>query len=321
MSTSIAFSSKHKKILLNKYETIGSGIRIIDFSRGIKIDDLTMRHVRSGIWSVNEEFFITKQNLDEDYYNFSFELRSFRDPASKICRWKVVDSEVEFEGDSKYRDFDHLIFWSRHPSGAESNGKLSYLDTRNSHVKELALDWYNGDNFDLGYQGIVEILKVPNQFKAIIFVARSNTAVEIDLENGNCQNITIGPTYGQVKGFVFLKNQILAIAYDTLYLLESETYKILKELEVQPRTSQVFSGVSMPIRQFMGDLSVVESEGVIYACRPFSNDIAAISLESFEVTKLYQSSFQPLYVFRFQDKLIAIDWLSLNAEIISLSVE
>lgn len=318
MDSRIAFSPKYNKILYNKWDKDGNGIVILDVSKAITTDANTMKRVSGSIEPISDDHFITRESLDEDYYNYSFTLRGYADPATKICCWKIINSKVTFEGDPRFRGFEHSIFWSRHPQTNNDNGRMFYLDTKTLIVREFELDWFNGRSYDIGYQGVREITKIPDQSKALIFVQRSNVVTEINLESGEFSHFSF-PRLQQMKDIVFLRRNNIAVGYDTIFLIEKETYKIIRELKVQPETTQIIGGTTMPMSQFMGRIHADEDKGIIYAARPFSKDIVSISIKDFEIKNAFRSNFQPLYVYEFRDNLIAIDWHTLGAEKIPLN--
>lgn len=314
MDNTIAFSEKHGKIIFNRWNKDGAGIRIIQLAEGILNDDLSLKSVNGGIKPVNEDFFIITTSLDEDLHNFLFELRPFEDVKCTLCSWKVLNSKVSFKGDINFKNFEHHIFWTQHPGIHTTNGKLFYLKTNDLELKTFELDWYNEDNYDLGYQGVTEIIKIPEQNKAIMFVARSNIAIEINLTNGKCSSFQVGDNSNQLRGICYLKNRIIIQGYDTIYDLNPKDYKIQKEIKCQVPRMEDVGGIKMPISQFIGDILVDDGLNAIFVPRPFSSDILALNLDDLEIVRTFNSQFQPLQVFMIKDQLIALDYQSQEAE-------
>lgn len=321
LNNNIAFSPKYKKIIFNTYNN-GSDkgkIRIIDANDGMKIDDISMHSIEAGVYSVNDDYFLTMNNYGNDIQNASLDLRHFANPTDKICNWSINDSEVTLTIEQQAPNINFDVFWSQYPDIKYNNAHLFHFNPKFEKVKKYKLDWLNEDNFDLGYQGVTKIVKLPWANKATVFVAKSNTAFETDLDNGNYKRIKIGTEYNQLNDFIFLYNHILAIGYDSLYLIKKDNYQVLKEAKIQPCGTQTINGIEVPISQFIGDVCVDQISGLIYVCRPFSNDVAVVSIADFKVIKKYNSRFQPFYVFKIDNKIVNIDWISQDAEIISLA--
>ena len=87
------------------------------------------------------------------------------------------------------------------------------------HVHLQRLEWYDA-SYDKGYQGVIDVIALPDRRHALISVQRSSVLVVHDLETGQAhQKVTLGTKNGNPKLARRPSGEVWATDYDTLAVL------------------------------------------------------------------------------------------------------
>jgi len=136
------------------------------------------------------------------------------------------------------------------------------------HVHIQRLEWYDS-SYDKGYQGVVDVIALPDPRYALISVQRSSELVLHDLETGQAkQKISLGARRGNPQLTLGRSGkEVWASDYDTLAIIDTEAWRVLRKKRLQ----SAVAGTG----QFIGDYSF-SSDGGCCVARPYSGDVIAV---------------------------------------------
>ncbi|HEY3676416.1 MAG TPA: hypothetical protein VGK84_10545 [Candidatus Tumulicola sp.] len=218
-----------------------------------------------------------------------------------VAELNIGTSDAQFAGDSTlWRTVDPTLLVKQ-----PSKSIVIHIDADNLAVRRLDLSWYNGQTYDLGYQGLVDAMTLPDQKHALVSVQRSSKLVLIDIEsNKKTGEIELADGHGNPLFKINEGNAIVTVDYDTICRVDLE-----RGVTILRRLLQEGHGNS---RQFVGDATGVNSTGVLVP-RPFSGDVLVLDRETFEPIRRGVTGQQPLEaVVTPENVVIARDWKTGN---------
>jgi hypothetical protein len=137
------------------------------------------------------------------------------------------------------------------------------------HVHLQRLEWYDEASYDKGYQGLVDVIALPEPNHALISVQRSSELVLHDLETGKAiRKIGLGSRGGNPK--LALRGsgrEVWASDYDTLAVLDAQSWQVLRTRRLQ--------GADAGTNQFIGEFSF-SPDGSCCVARPYSGDVVSV---------------------------------------------
>lgn len=211
-------------------------------------------------------------------------IRHIGEPEVELASLRFDKGQPRFNGDEGlWSNVDASLLFH-----TGTGPRLCWIDASAGTVAELDLSWYNAEQYDLDYQGLVDCISFSRAGLVVVGVQRSSTLVLIDLAS-NQRTGTIGladrngnPGFSRLKG-----NQLMTSDYDSLCVVDVVTGVARCSQPVQPP-----SGPNA--RQFIGDF---DPDGRMCAvARPFSGDAVQVDLETFEVRARAPVPGQPLAI-------------------------
>lgn len=168
------------------------------------------------------------------------------------------------------------------------------------HIHIQRLEWYDA-SYDKGYQGIVDVVALPDPRYALISVQRSSVLIVHDLETGKAADrITLGSQGGNPK--LLLRNdgrEVWATDYDTLVVADIDSRRVLRKARLQ--------GAAAGTGQFIGHCSF-SPDGLCCVARPYSGDVIAVD-QRLRVRKAARLGSQPLDAMELPGgDVVARDW-------------
>ena len=134
------------------------------------------------------------------------------------------------------------------------------------HIHIQRLEWYDA-SYDKGYQGVVDVLALPDPRYALISVQRSSVLIVHDLETGQAhQKITLGGQGGNAR-LALKGDELWATDYDTLVVVDTRSWRVLRKKRLQ----KAAGGTA----QFIGDFSF-SPDGTCCVARPYSGDVVGL---------------------------------------------
>jgi len=152
------------------------------------------------------------------------------------------------------------------------------------HVHLQRLEWYDA-SYDKGYQGVVDVIALPDPRYALISVQRSSELVLHNLETGQAtQKISLGSRLGNPKLALRQSGkEVWASDYDTLAIVDTESWRVLRKKRLQ--------GAASGTGQFIGDYTF-SADGSCCVARPHSGDVVVVD-ERLKIRKSAKLGRQP----------------------------
>ena len=161
------------------------------------------------------------------------------------------------------------------------------------------LEWYDS-SYDKDYQGVLDVIALPDPRYALISVQRSSDLIVHDLETGKAvKKVPLANRSGNPK--LALRNfgkELWATDYDTLVVIETESLRVLRTKRLQ--------GAAAGTNQFIGDAAF--SPGSCCIARPYSGDVVVVDA-SLKIQKIAKLGRQPYEAFELPNgDAVARDW-------------
>jgi hypothetical protein len=231
-------------------------------------------------------------------------IRHIAHPALELASIRFDGSEVRFAGDA--------ALWSGVDPSAiiqtDAGPRLVWIDGPSEKVTYLDLSWFTSANYDLGYQGIVDCLSLPDAGLVAVSIQRSSELVLIDpARNQRVGQISLAGRGGNPTLSLRSGMELLASDYDSLCVVNAKTGAVRSSgpLEAPPAPNT---------QQFIGDY---DARGAVCAvARPFSGDVLLLDLATFGVRTRAPVSGQPLVVCMTSgSRFVTRDWKTGRVEV------
>jgi hypothetical protein len=224
-------------------------------------------------------------------------IRACSDPDIELASLRTGPSGVGFFGDSALWGENFALFLENDSWRTD----LAHVSGFNEAVRLLDMSWYNADNYDLGYQGLIDCLVMSEAGIVIVSVQRSSDLVLIDIETGTkTGTIPLAGRRGNPQLHKLIGSSLAASDYDVLCLVDLGEQTVTTSEVLQPADPQ-------NMQQFVGDY-VFEGDAVAIA-RPFSGDVLRLDRTTFAVLETVTVAGQPLSVCMVSDReFVTRDW-------------
>ncbi len=283
-------------MILNSSETkIVASCGWVDKSSLLVIDTRDHQEKR---FKIGEAQYIVLKKLPKDYFiviqYFSGEyvilsIHSFADPTSKLTEVIVTSKHLEFKGDQglwKLAPKYYVAYLNDQFQG--NDYRLIEINLERKDELFPNLEWFD-DSYDKGYQGVMDVVEIPNTNYLLFSVQRSSAPVLYDISNKKVvSKIKLAGRAGNPV-FTFRNNQreLWCVDYDTLIRMRIPDWRILVKRRLQGPSLQA-------VMQFIGDFSFTADEKYCAVARPFSRDTILIECDTFKIVAKRRSHFQPI---------------------------
>lgn len=281
-----------------------SSLLIIDLpskkSSSIKISDCSYITVKA----LSQENFICAEHFEGERLVLS--IRSFGTPASVLASVVITADNLVFSGnDALWENAPHYyIEYLKHPF---QGNDYRLIDLRSKPASGVfpSLEWFD-DSYDKGYQGIMDVIEIPESQFLLFSIQRSSSPVLYDPNKRMIvKKIHLAGRGGNpIFSFNKSKTDIWCVDYDTLLKISISDFKIIKSIKLQG------PGLGA-IMQFIGNFSLSPDERYCAVARPFSSDVVLLDSNSFKIISHSKSKKQPLSVVLLPNlEYICRDWKS-----------
>lgn len=196
-------------------------------------------------------------------------IRACANPELELASLRPDRDGWSFGGDSALWG-EHLALLMTTASGRP---ELLLVDGPAETVRRLDLSWFNDENYDRGYQGLVDCLALPAAGVVVVSVQRSSDLVLIDPErNARIGSIPLAGRGGNPELRLRSGSEFFASDYDSLCLVDGKTRLATCSPALQPAAPPNTA-------QFIGDYDLGETTCVV--ARPFSGDVLLLEIGSF----------------------------------------
>lgn len=229
---------------------------------------------------------------------------SFEKPESIIGRIEIKNREADFNGDGHiWQNAPRFIVeWLK--DDFSDDYYLLEIKPFENKVDFHLIEWFHADEYDRGYQGLYEVIEVPNTNFLLFPIQRSSRPVLYDFaEKKVVKKIKLAGRAG-TPSFKFRKQktELWTVDYDTLVKLEVGTWNILRSKKFQ----WPLFGYTMT---WVGDFFFTPDEKFCVLARPYSKDVLLLDCENFKKVGEVKTKLQPLKAIALSNfKCIYRDW-------------
>lgn len=271
-----------------------------------KISDAKCLSLHRGI---NNYFSVVHHH---DGYQAQISIHSLLNPPKILARVCFSSSGPAFEGDSKLWMHVPKAYVSYFKRPTNSGYHLILIESIHPSAEVLALDWYD-DSYDKGYQGVIGVVKVPNENRLIISVQRDSHPILYDLDQRKVVlMLSLADRFGNPSlQFTRQSRDLWANDYDTILRISSLDWSVKDTMLLQRAKSGC--------RQFIGEFCFSQDETLCAVARPFSGDVVVLNTQKFKITHTCSLGHQPLLVALLSDgQVFGRDWktgMTLNGQL------
>jgi len=237
-----------------------------------------------------------------DGRRFEVSVRSFSSPGDVLAHAVLEDGENSVAGEPAawsgvpllYVEYLHFAPWN--------DFALLRISPTTGKADVQRLQWYD-DSYDKGYQGVIDVLALPDDTCALVSVQRSSRLILHDLETGTQRrSIDLGGRGGNPRlALRELGKEVWASDYDALVVLGTADWQVLRSARLQ----SAFTGT----QQFIGDFCFAPDQALCAVARPFNGDVLAVDLDSLRIKSSAKLGRQPLEAVALAGgKIVARDW-------------
>jgi YVTN family beta-propeller protein len=195
----------------------------------------------------------------------------------------------------------HFVTWLSDAATGAAGYYLISVTGRGATIDRL--DWFDANSYDLDYQSVIAVGKVPESGELVFGVQRSSDLVVISpAHSGAVRRVGLNGGYGNAVPYVrATAPEVWAVDYDTLVRLDRRTWAVTGAIRLQDAPEGT--------RMFVGDLWWPPDEGFAIVPRPGSADVTVIDPATMTLTRTVPLGRQPLVaVVVDRGFVVARDW-------------
>lgn len=292
-----------------RVETVPEGIVLIDTTTG------EMRQTayptgfsgRAG-WVGNEHLWISRLVPDLREFEVAVVRTDLTDEVVASLKW--TDGEVSTTGDALLLDG----IPEYHITPMITSDRLAREDIHamrlgpNGSVHTYSFPWFTNENYDMGYQGLVDIAPHPFRDEVLISVQRAGHFAVVDPANGQrLRVIELANRHGNASIHFDPDGSVWTDDYDTLVHLDLRAERVISSARLQGEVPSEHSPTGM-MRSWIGDIWPDHESGLIWIPRPYSGDVLAIRMTDFGIERSIETGGAPITAFAVNGHLITREW-------------
>jgi hypothetical protein len=181
---------------------------------------------------------------------------------------------------------------------------LVRVDPARASVSLQQFDWYNDDEYDKNYQGIVGVTEIPGDARVLVSVQRDSRLVLYDpVAQAKRALIELAGRHGNpIPIFRRRAKEVWAVDYDTVVKLDPASWRVL--------AAQRLQGVDRQgMNHFIGDLWFDHDETMCVVARPASGDVLVLDPHDLKPRRRCKTGQQPHEAVALADgAVVARDW-------------
>ena len=229
-------------------------------------------------------------------------VRSVSDPTRVLARAAVSDGNKTLVGSAAaWRGVPRLyLAYLAFPPWKDF--VLLVVSGAAGQIEVQRLDWYD-HTYDKMYQGIVDVLEIPEEGCALVSVQRSSRLILHDLATGKkkgsveLSNRVGNPSLQMRSG----AQEIWASDYDTIVVIDRRNWRPIRSARLQ--------GAAGGTQQFIGEYSFGPGADECVVARPFSGDVVSLDPSTLRITRTANVGRQPLEAVAIPGgDVVARDW-------------
>ena len=161
-----------------------------------------------------------------------------------------------------------FVAWLNEDATAAAGYFLISVRDRQASIERL--DWFDGDTYDLDYQSVIAVSRVPGSEDLVFGIQRSShLVVASSLSAKAVRRVELSGGYGNAVPHMRAgAPEVWAVDYDTLVRLDWRSWEVTGTVRLQDAAAGT--------RMFVGDLWLPPDESYVLVPRPGMGDIVAI---------------------------------------------
>ena len=244
------------------------------------------------------DWFSVRRQLESGGWSVS--VHHLADPATVIASARRDGEEVTLEGPADAWSHVARVYAGWDP--AEGAYVMLRIEPGGERGDVHPLEWFNRDDYDLGYQSVLTPAEVPGSDVVVVPVQRSSELVLYDaLERAVVRKVMLAGHYGNPTARFRSERELWADDYDTLVRVDASDWSVVKAKRLQ--------SVSRGSQRFIGRWDFTSDRTRCIVARPFSGDVLVLDTERMRVTHRAKLGRQPLDAAVLSDgRVFARDW-------------
>jgi hypothetical protein len=233
---------------------------------------------------------------------FELTVREFDRPGDVVASARVDEGPAVIEGASDAWQSVPELYTTYLRCEPWNDYVLVRIATEPPALTLHGFPWFDS-TFDKGYQGVIEVLKIPGRETAIVSVTRCSDLFLHDLGSGRSDGrIRLAGALGNPHiEFAPRERDLWATDYDTLVVVDGVRWRAIRSARLQ--------AASPGTQLFIGGFSFAPDEDVCFVARPFNRDVAAVDVRTLKPRRSVPVSGQPFDVAALGGgRFVARDW-------------
>lgn len=232
-------------------------------------------------------------------------IHSFDNPEVKLDEITILPKDSSFDGKSELWKIAPRYYVEYLEDGFNNGYKLINIDIDNKKIELSRLEWFD-DSYDHGYQGVMEVIQMPDFGNLLFSIQRDSHPVLYNpFEKKVVQKIRLAGRAGNpIFTFRNENKEIWCVDYDTLVKIDCSNWKILGKTRLQ------LPGLGFT-QQFIGEFSFTKDEEYCAVARPFSKDVVLLKSSNLKLISSFKVKNEPLDVILLSNlEFVYRDWKS-----------
>jgi hypothetical protein len=229
-------------------------------------------------------------------------VRSVSDPAHVLARAAVSEGNKTLSGSAAAWGGVPRLYLAFLGFPPWKDFVLLLVSGETGQIEVQRLDWYD-HTYDKGYQGIVDVLEIPEGGCALVSVQRSSRLILHDLATGKKKgSVELASRGGNPKlHWRSAAQEIWASDYDTIVVIDPWDWRPIRSARLQ--------GGAGGTQQFIGEYSFGPGHDECVVARPFSGDVVSLDTSTLRITRRANVGRQPLNAVAIPGgDVVARDW-------------
>lgn len=292
-----------------RVETVPEGIVLIDTTTG----EMRQSAYPTGFsgrldWIGNGHLWTSRLVPDLREFEVAVVRKDQTDEVAASLKW--TDGEVSTTGDTsllegvpEYHITPMITF------GNQRQRSIHAMRMRlNAEPRTYRFPWFTNENYDMGYQGLVDIAPHPFRDEALISIQRAGHFAVVDPANGQrLRVIELANRHGNASIHFDPDGSVWTDDYDTLIHLDLREERVISSARLQGEVPSEHSPTGM-MRSWIGDIWPDHESGLIWIPRPYSGDVLAVRKTDLGIERSIETGGAPITAFAVNGHLITREW-------------
>jgi len=223
-------------------------------------------------------------SVDRSAYSATYRICDLENSENQRFRTHWGDANTHIEGHIESNEIGKFLIAPITPRLPDTRPKLDgFLVGEDGRLTAHKFDWFTNENYDMGYQGLVDAATHPITGELLISVQRAGHIVVCDPVTGErLRIIDLAGEYGNARICFDLSNNLWTMDRDVLVCIDMHTERPRHTLQIVNDRPYVRPdpGGSAPF--IAGNLFIDEPNNAVWVTRPYDGDVLAFDMTSMQ---------------------------------------